>query len=77
MMLAHTLKIPQMERVRRIYDIKGSTVNREVKIRKNSSRTKTLKDVNFMHLKKTEPLNLVEIDRLFNLKQLQTDSEFL
>lgn len=70
MMLAHTLKIPHMERVRRIYDIKGSTVNREVKIRKTSSRTKTLKDVNFINLKKTEPLDLIEIDQLFILKQL-------
>jgi hypothetical protein len=52
-------------------------VNREIKIRKNSSRTKTLKDVNFMKLKKTEPLNLAEIDQQFIIKQLQQDTEFL
>lgn len=70
MMLAHTLKIPRMEKVLRIYDLKGSTVNRRVKIRKGSSRTQTLKDVNFMELKKAEPLNLIEIDQAFLLKQL-------
>jgi len=52
-------------------------VNREIKLRKNSSRTKTLKDVNFMKLKKTEPLNLAEIDQQFIIKQLQQDTEFL
>jgi hypothetical protein len=77
MMLAHTLRIPSMDRVLRIYDIKGSTVNREVKIKKHTSRTKTLKDVNFMKLKKTEPLNLAEIDLLFVTKQLAKDTEFL
>lgn len=77
MMLAHTLKIPKMEKVMRIYDLKGSTVNRETKIKKNSSRLKTLKDVNFMQICRTEPLNLIEIDQAFVLKQLQKDSEFL
>lgn len=52
-------------------------MNREIKLRKNSSRTKTLKDVNFMKLKKTEPLNLAEIDQQFIIKQLQQDTEFL
>lgn len=62
MMLAHTLKIKSQDKIRRIYDLKGSTVKREVKLKKDSSRTKTLKDVNFMKLMKTEPLNLIEID---------------
>lgn len=77
MMLAHTLKIPRMERVLRIYDLKGSTVNRKVKVKKGGSRTQTLKDLNFMQLKKAEPLDLIEIDQAFVLKQLQRDTEFL
>jgi hypothetical protein len=28
----------------------------------NTSRTKTLKDVNFLKLRRKEPLNLIEID---------------
>jgi hypothetical protein len=62
MMMAHTLRIKNQDRVERIYDIKGSTVKREVKFSKNTSRTKTLKDVNFMKLKKKEPIKLIEID---------------
>jgi hypothetical protein len=32
MMLSHTLRIPSMDAVQRIYDLKGSTVNREIKM---------------------------------------------
>lgn len=77
MMMAHTLRIQNQDKVKRIYDIKGSTVKREVKFGKNTSRTKTLKDVNFMKLKKKEPIDLIEIDQKFLVKQLQKDSEFL
>ena len=57
--------------------MKGSTVKREVKVLKNTPRTKTLKDVDFLKLKKKEPINLIEIDRTFLIRQLQKDSEFL
>jgi hypothetical protein len=48
-----------------------------VKFGKNTSRTKTLKDVNFMKLMKKEGINLIEIDQKFLIRQLQKDSEFL
>ena len=62
MMMAHTLKIKNQDQIERIFDLKGSTVKREVKMKKNTSRTKTLKDINFIKLKKKEPINLIEID---------------
>jgi hypothetical protein len=34
----------------------------------NTSRTKTLKDINFLKLKKKEPLDLIEIDQLFVIR---------
>jgi beta-N-acetylglucosaminidase len=68
MMLAHTLRIQNSDRIQRIYDIKGSTVKREIKMTENTSRTKTLKDINFLKLKKKEPLDLIEIDQLFVIR---------
>ena len=77
MMLANTLQIPVIESIQRIFDLKGSTVNREVKMDRGTLRTKTLKDVNFMKLRKEEPLAVPEIDFLFVTKQLSIDSDFL
>lgn len=62
MMLAHTLRIDNSERIERIFDLKGSSVKREVRLTANTSRTKTLKDINFLKLRKKEPLDLIEID---------------
>ena len=42
MMMSHTLKIKNNDMIEQIYDLKGSTVNREVEHNKNTSRTKTL-----------------------------------
>ena len=77
MMMAHTLRIKRQDRVERIFDLKGSTVKREVKVSKKTPRTKTLKDVDFLKLRKKEPINLIEIDRTFIIRQLQKDTEFL
>lgn len=77
MMLANTLQIPVIESIQRIFDLKGSTVNREVKMDRGTLRTKTLKDVNFMKLRREEPLAVPYIDFLFVTKQLSIDSDFL
>jgi hypothetical protein len=77
MMMAHTLRIKRQDRVERIFDLKGSTVKREVKVSKKTPRTKTLKDVDFLKLRMKEPINLIEIDRTFIIRQLQKDTEFL
>ena len=61
MMLSHTLRIPSMAAVQRIYDLKGSTVNREIKMNQKTSRTKTLKDVNLLKLKREEPIILLDV----------------
>ena len=47
MLMAHTLKIRHAERVVRIFDLKGSTVNRHVKVDGKTSNQRTLKDTNF------------------------------
>ena len=62
MMMANTLQIKNSDRIERIYDLKGSYVKREVIINKKTSCTKTLKDINFLKLKKREPIKLIEID---------------
>jgi len=77
MLLAHTLKIKKSKSIQRIYDLKGSWMKREVSLSERSSRTKTLKDVNFLKLKRKEPLTLAENDRHFIIRTLQCDSEFL
>jgi len=77
MLLAHTLKIKKSKSIQRIYDLKGSWMKREVSLSERSSRTKTLKDVNFLKLKRKEPLTLAENDRYFIIRTLQCDSEFL
>jgi hypothetical protein len=69
MMLAHTLRIEQPERLLRIFDLKGSTVKREVKLRKTTRRSKTLKDINFVNLKRQkEGVYLDDNDEKFILK---------
>ena len=69
MMLAHTLRIESTDKIERIFDLKGSTVKREVKLRKKTKRTKTLKDINFVKLKKQkEGVYLDENDEFFMLK---------
>ena len=77
MLLSHTLRFERSENVQRIFDLKGSTVNREVKMTNKMSRSKTLKDVNFIKLRRNEPLNMFEIDKLFILRQVAKDTEFL
>lgn len=47
MLMAHTLKIRHPNRVVRIFDLKGSTVNRHVKVDGKTSNQRTLKDLNF------------------------------
>jgi len=55
--------------VRRVFDLKGSTVDRKVKMTRTTSGLKTLKDENFIKLnKKAGPdglLQMFESERAF------------
>ena len=50
MLMAHTMQIKDAKLVERVFDLKGSTVDRMTKTKSNSSNLKTLKDQNFMLL---------------------------
>lgn len=50
MLMGHTLQIDNPNLIDRVFDIKGSRVKREVSLNKNTSRHKTLKDINFLFL---------------------------
>ena len=54
-------------RVYRCYDLKGSRLNREVKLSKketeSGSGTKPLKDLNFLEFQEKKPLDLPEFER--------------
>ena len=80
MLMAHTMQIEDMSQVRRVFDLKGSTVDRRVKMTRSTSRQKTLKDENLLCLQSRTRNGLVEMfqsDRAFVLAQLKRDTQFL
>lgn len=50
MLMSHTMKIERPELVKRVFDLKGSTVDRFVRLKNTDSGLKTLKDENFIKL---------------------------
>ena len=44
MLMAHTMQINNSCNIERVFDLKGSTVDRKVKVKKSTKNTKTLKD---------------------------------
>ena len=73
MLMAHTMQIRKPRLVERIFDLKGSSVDRMTKFTANTSNLKTLKDENFMDLQKKKNSDLVvmfESDRAFILAQM-------
>jgi len=80
MLMAHTMQIRRPEQVQRVFDLKGSTMDRKVKMTKQTNGLKTLKDENFTSLNKQASQDLVimyESDRAFVTQQLRRDSAFL
>lgn len=47
MLMAHTMQLERPDLVERVFDLKGSTVDRKTKMTHNTNRLKTLKDENF------------------------------
>lgn len=81
MLMAHTMQILNKERVKAVFDLKGSSVKRTVDCgnQKGMNKLKTLKDNNFrkMHSSKKPLVQLFASDRQFILSQIGKDTRFL
>lgn len=56
MLMSNTLNFRNSEAIERIFDLKGSTVSREVKIHATTKKTATLKDTNFLNIQKSDEI---------------------
>ena len=54
MLMAHTMQIECPTQVQRVFDLKGSTVDRKTKLNSRTSGLKTLKDENFININMKE-----------------------
>ena len=50
MLMANTLRFRNANYIERVFDLKGSTVAREVKMTANTKNTATLKDINYQKI---------------------------
>ena len=50
MLMANTLRFRNANHIEKIFDLKGSTVARSVKITPNTKNTATLKDLNYQKI---------------------------
>ena len=65
LLMENTLRVKESRDIERVFDLKGSTVARNVKIcRDEYTGTKTLKDVNFTTLKGGLPLTVNKMNAL-------------
>ncbi len=51
-LMENTIKYQNYKKIMNIFDLKGSKVNREVPYNKSLKNTSTLKDLNFLRIKK-------------------------
>ena len=69
MLMAHTMQVVKPENVYRVFDLKGSTVDRNVRVSRAQSSHKTLKDENFIKMNKQAGpdglLQMFESERAF------------
>jgi len=52
LLMANTIKVNNSKWIQNVFDLKGSIVNREVKMTSDLKPTSTLKDVNLQRIKK-------------------------
>merc|ERR1719329_915596 len=50
--MANTIRCNSSQAIQNVFDLKGSVINREVKITKKIKNTSTLKDVNLQRVKR-------------------------
>lgn len=78
MLMANTLRFRNANHIERIFDLKGSTVAREVKMNPNTKKTATLKDINYQKIQKEDNLfNLMDEDIVKLRKIIENDVKFL
>lgn len=78
MLMANTLMFRNSSNIERIFDLKGSTVSREVKIDSKTKNSTTLKDTNYLKIQKEHELfNLMEDDNIKMNSILKADVKFL
>ena len=56
MLMANTLMFKNSDNIERIFDLKGSTVSREVKLNRKTKNTATLKDTNYLKIQKDDAI---------------------
>jgi hypothetical protein len=79
MLMENTLKFSEDAKLKHIFDLKGSRVNREVKEKLDKPST-TLKDTNYLKLKHANKGNLVDLEeksRKRVVKGMRADVKFL
>lgn len=52
LLMANTIRCNSSQAIQNVFDLKGSVINREVKITKKIKNTSTLKDVNLQRVKR-------------------------
>ena len=56
MLMANTLRFKNANNIERVFDLKGSTVSREVKMTRKTKNTATLKDSNYLKIQKDDAI---------------------
>ena len=78
MLMANTLRFRNANHIERIFDLKGSTVARQVKITPKTKNTATLKDINYQKIQKEDNLfTLMDEDIIKLRKIIESDVKFL
>jgi len=54
LIMGNTMKLENKNNLSYVFDLKGSRVNREVPVTKGKKKKGTLKDINFLKVKKEE-----------------------
>ena len=83
LLMANTIKHHNFEWIQNVFDLKGSIINRQVKMTPKIKKTSTLKDVNLQRIKKEKQIDRIDflklrkedIDRINNM--IATDTQML
>lgn len=78
MLMANTLNFRTQSRIQRIFDLKGSSVSREVGVTPQTKKTATLKDTDYTKVQRDEDLfNFLPDDAQKLRKLISADVDFL
>ena len=78
MLMANTLMFRNANNIERVFDLKGSTVSREIHIDEKTKNTTTLKDTNYLKIQKQDDLFEFMDEDIVKLRSvIEADVEFL